>query len=110
VISGSNDSPAKNTHGTQKVAAQLLEPCQDLSELCFYLGQTAVIDHIKWVQDEHADCLVIKPDKGVDRASTDISDFEITRLSAVTHQMCLVLWTWRKLADETNVKNAPKIC
>jgi len=30
--------------------------------------------------------------------------------SGVTHQMCLVLWTWRKLADETNVKNAPKIC
>jgi len=29
---------------------------------------------------------------------------------AVTHQMCLVLWTWRKLADETNAKNAPKIC
>jgi len=28
----------------------------------------------------------------------------------VTHQMCLVLWTWRKLADETNAKNAPKIC
>jgi len=27
--------------------------------------------------------LVIKPDKGVDRASTDISDFEITRLSAI---------------------------
>jgi len=30
--------------------------------------------------------------------------------SVVTHQMCLVLWTWRKLADETNAKNAPKIC
>jgi len=29
---------------------------------------------------------------------------------AVTHQTCLVLWTWRKLADETNAKNAPKIC
>jgi len=29
---------------------------------------------------------------------------------AVMHQTCLVLWTWRKLADETNVKNAPKIC
>jgi len=29
---------------------------------------------------------------------------------AVTHQMCLVLWTWRKLADETNAKNTPKIC
>jgi len=28
---------------------------------------------------------------------------------AVTHQTCLVLWTWRKLADETNAKNAPKI-
>jgi len=28
----------------------------------------------------------------------------------VTHQMCLVLWTWRKLADETNAKNAHKIC
>ena len=28
----------------------------------------------------------------------------------VTHQTCLVLWTWRKLADETNAKNAPKIC
>jgi len=26
------------------------------------------------------------------------------------HQTCLVLWTWRKLADETNAKNAPKIC
>jgi len=23
----------------------------------------------------------------------------------VTHQTCLVLWTWRKLADETNAKN-----
>jgi len=32
------------------------------------------------------------------------------RRSAVTHQTCLVLWTWRKLADETNAKNAPKIC
>ena len=31
-------------------------------------------------------------------------------LHDVTHQTCLVLWTWRKLADETNVKNAPKIC
>jgi len=30
--------------------------------------------------------------------------------NGVTHQTCLVLWTWRKLADETNVKNAPKIC
>jgi len=30
--------------------------------------------------------------------------------SAVTHQTCLLLWTWRKLADETNVKNTPKIC
>jgi len=29
---------------------------------------------------------------------------------AVTHQTCLVLWTWRKLADETNAKNTPKIC
>jgi len=29
---------------------------------------------------------------------------------AVTHQTCLILWTWRKLADETNAKNAPKIC
>jgi len=28
----------------------------------------------------------------------------------VTHQTCLVLWTWRKLADETNAKNIPKIC
>jgi len=28
----------------------------------------------------------------------------------VTHQTCLVLWTWRKLADETNAKNTPKIC
>ena len=28
----------------------------------------------------------------------------------VTHQTCLVLWTWRKLADETNVKNTHKIC
>jgi len=28
----------------------------------------------------------------------------------VMHQTCLVLWTWRKLADETNVKIAPKIC
>jgi len=27
------------------------------------------------------------------------------RVRAVTHQTCLVLWTWRKLADETNVKN-----
>jgi len=26
------------------------------------------------------------------------------------HQTCLVLWTWRKLADETNVNNTPKIC
>ena len=30
--------------------------------------------------------------------------------TSVTHQTCLVLWTWRKLANETNVKNAPKIC
>jgi len=30
--------------------------------------------------------------------------------NVVMHQMCLVLWTWRKLADETNAKNAPKIC
>jgi len=30
--------------------------------------------------------------------------------AAVTHQTCLVLWTWRKLADETNAKNTPKIC
>jgi len=28
----------------------------------------------------------------------------------VTHQTCLVLWTWRKLADKTNAKNTPKIC
>jgi len=26
-------------------------------------------------------------------------------LTGVTHQTCLVLWTWRKLADETNAKN-----
>jgi len=26
------------------------------------------------------------------------------------HQTCLVLWTWRKLANETNAKNAHKIC
>ena len=31
-------------------------------------------------------------------------------LPAVMHQTCLVLWTWRKLANETNAKNAPKIC
>jgi len=31
-------------------------------------------------------------------------------MPGVTHQTCLVLWTWRKLADETNAKNAPKIC
>jgi len=30
--------------------------------------------------------------------------------AGVTHQMCLVLWTWRKLANETNAKNAHKIC
>jgi len=30
--------------------------------------------------------------------------------TVVMHQTCLVLWTWRKLADETNAKNAPKIC
>jgi len=36
-----------------------------------------------------------------------LTSFQTT---AVTHQMCLVLWTWRKLADETNAKNAPKIC
>jgi len=30
--------------------------------------------------------------------------------TSVMHQTCLVLWTWRKLANETNVKNAPKIC
>jgi len=34
---------------------------------------------------------------------------EIARVG-VTHQTCLVLWTWRKLANETNAKNAPKIC
>ena len=28
----------------------------------------------------------------------------------VMHQTCLILWTWRKLADEINVKNTPKIC
>ena len=32
------------------------------------------------------------------------------RWTVVMHQTCLVLWTWRKLADETNAKNAPKIC
>ena len=31
-------------------------------------------------------------------------------MATVTHKTCLVLWTWRKLADETNAKNAPKIC
>jgi len=30
--------------------------------------------------------------------------------TVVMHQTCLVLWTWRKLANETNAKNAPKIC
>jgi len=30
--------------------------------------------------------------------------------AGVMHQTCLVLWTWRKLADETNAKNTPKIC
>jgi len=30
--------------------------------------------------------------------------------TGVMHQMCLVVWTWRKLAEETNAKNAPKIC
>jgi len=33
-----------------------------------------------------------------------------TSTGGVTHQTCLVLWTWRKLANETNAKNAPKIC
>jgi len=31
-------------------------------------------------------------------------------VAVVMHQTCLVLWTWRKLADETNAKNTPKIC
>jgi len=31
-------------------------------------------------------------------------------VGVVIHQMCLILWTWRKLANEINVKNAPKIC
>jgi len=31
-------------------------------------------------------------------------------ICVVMHQMCLVLWTWRKLANETNAKNTPKIC
>jgi len=35
---------------------------------------------------------------------------QVVKQFNVTHQTCLVLWTWRKLADETNVKNTPKIC
>jgi len=35
---------------------------------------------------------------------------EMVQQFGVTHQMCLVLWTWRKLANETNAKNTPKIC
>ena len=42
-------------------------------------------------------------------AEADAFDF-IDPADVVTHQTCLVLWTWRKLADETNAKNAPKIC
>jgi len=38
------------------------------------------------------------------------NDLPWTWQTAVTHQTCLVLWTWRKLANETNVKNTPKIC
>ena len=42
---------------------------------------------------------------------SSLSSYGVTPgADAVTHQTCLVLWTWRKLADETNVKNAPKIC
>jgi len=33
----------------------------------------------------------------------------LTSPSTVMHQTCLVLWTWRKLADETNAKNAHMI-
>jgi len=39
-----------------------------------------------------------------------VTDSKDDEADTVTHQMCLVLWTWRKLADETNAKNAPKIC
>jgi len=43
--------------------------------------------------------------------TNSVTDFKTSsRENVVTHQTCLVLWTWRKLADETNVKNAPKIC
>jgi len=34
----------------------------------------------------------------------------MTNEHGVTHQTCLILRTWRKLADETNAKNTPKIC
>jgi len=37
-------------------------------------------------------------------------DLKVIFDGSVMHQMCLVLWTWRKLADETNAKNTPKIC
>ena len=36
----------------------------------------------------------------------DVSTGHEDAHSIVTHQTCLVLWTWRKLADETNAKNA----
>jgi len=44
-------------------------------------------------------------------ASRDGSCQELAKLGigGVTHQTCLVLWTWRKLANKTNAKNTPKI-
>ena len=34
-------------------------------------------------------------------------EYEMT-INAVTHQMCLVLWTWRKLADELMQRTHPR--
>ena len=64
------------------------------------LGNTSKL--VSTLAGPHSKVPVHSPDNGT-------SDPSAMR-SVVTHQTCLVLWTWRKLADETNAKNTPKIC
>lgn len=76
------DVPAKISCA-QSAAARLVDAHLELSTSPFYLGQTVVLDHVEWVREGRANRLVVKVEKEVDKASTEVGELEMAKLSAI---------------------------
>ena len=85
VMSQNSSTPSsqETRNLAQKGAERLLHVHQSLSTSPFYLANEAVLDHVQWVRDGHANRLLVKPEESTNSARNDPSNLPLAKLSAI---------------------------